>query len=143
MVAQLPNPRGEVRYRLLETLREYALERLTAETTLAATTRRHALYFLELAERADARLWAGDEAGALSTIEPEHDNVRAALRHFLATGEAELAARMAGAVGMFWFFRGHLTRAVPGCVRCWPRPEQAGLPVRRAPATRRRCTPMR
>ncbi|MCA1644460.1 MAG: LuxR C-terminal-related transcriptional regulator [Chloroflexi bacterium] len=108
VVAQLPNTRGEVRYRLLETLREYALERLTADGSIAATTRRHALYFLELAERAEARYEAGDEVGALSTLEPEHDNIRAALRHFLADSEAELAARMAGAVGKFWFFRGHL-----------------------------------
>jgi hypothetical protein len=43
----------------------------------------------------------------MSSIEPEHDNVRAALRHFLATGEAELAARLAGALGMFWFFGGY------------------------------------
>ncbi len=107
VAAQLPNPRGEVRYRLLESLREYALERLRAETNLAAATHRHARYFLEFAERADARLWAGDDAGAASSIEPEHDNVRAALRHFLATGEAECAARLAGALGMFWFFRGH------------------------------------
>jgi predicted ATPase/DNA-binding CsgD family transcriptional regulator len=107
VAAQLPNPRREVRYRLLESLREYALERLRAETNLAAATHRHARYFLEFAERADARLWAGDDAGAATSVEPEHDNVRAALRHFLATGEAECAARLAGALGMFWFFRGH------------------------------------
>ena len=108
VVAQPPAPGtgGEVRYRLLETLRQYALERLAAEPPTAAA-RRHARYFLDLVERADARLWAGDEAGALGTIEPEHDNVRAALRHFLATGEAEGAARLAGALGMFWFFRGY------------------------------------
>ena len=88
-------PVGSVRYRLLETLRQYALERLTAEDALAAAARRHARYFLDLVERADARLWAGDEAGAMGTIEPEHDNVRAALRHFLATGDAECAARLA------------------------------------------------
>src|SRR6266571_2729462 len=108
VVAQLPDSRGEVRYRLLETLRQYALERLRADDSIAATTRRHTLYFLELAVRAEARYEAGDEVGALSTLEPEHDNVRATLRHFLANGEAELAARMAGAVGKFWFFRGHL-----------------------------------
>jgi DNA-binding CsgD family transcriptional regulator len=101
-----PGTGGEVRYRLLETLRHYALERLAAEHTLAAVTRRHAGYYLDLVERADARLWTGDEAGALGRIEPEYENVRAALRHFLDGGEAELAARLAGALGMFWFFRG-------------------------------------
>jgi predicted ATPase/DNA-binding CsgD family transcriptional regulator len=107
VIAESPNLRGKVRYRLLETLRDYALERLTVETTLAAARHRHARYFLELVERADTRLWAGDDAGAASSIEAEHDNVRAALRHFLAAGQAECAARLAGALGMFWFFRGH------------------------------------
>ena len=107
VVAQVPDSRGLARYRLLETLREYALERLTAETTLTTAKHRHARYFLELVERADTRLWKGDEAGGVGSIEPEHDNVRAALRYFLATGEAEGAARLAGALGMFWFFRGH------------------------------------
>jgi predicted ATPase/DNA-binding CsgD family transcriptional regulator len=98
---------GEVRYRLLETLRQYAVERLAADGAIAAAARRHARYFLALAERADARFLTGDEAGALSRIEPEHENVRAALRHFLASSEAECAARLAGALGLFWFFRGH------------------------------------
>ena len=111
VVAQPPPPGmgGQFRYRLLETLREYALERLTADGTLAATARRHAHYFLDLVERADARLWAGEEAGAVASIEAEHDNVRAALRRFLATGEIEGAARMGGALGMFWFFGGYCT----------------------------------
>ena len=43
----------------------------------------------------------------MGRIAPEHDNVRAALRHLLDHGEAEGAARLAGALGMFWFFRGH------------------------------------
>jgi predicted ATPase/DNA-binding CsgD family transcriptional regulator len=107
VVPLAPGTGGEVRYRLLETLRHYALERLTAENSLAAAARRHARYFLDLVERANARLWAGDEAGAVGAIEPEHDNVRAALRHLLDSGEAELAARLAGALGMFWFFRGY------------------------------------
>jgi predicted ATPase len=58
-----------VRYRLLETLRQYAQERLDAADASAAA-RRHARYFLGLVERADARFLAGDEAGALRRIEP-------------------------------------------------------------------------
>jgi non-specific serine/threonine protein kinase len=107
---------GQVRYRLLETLRQYALERLTGENALAAAAGRHARYFLHLVERANAHLWAGDEASAVGSIETEHDNVRAALRHFLATGEAECAARLAGALGMFWFFRGYCSEG-----RAWLR----------------------
>jgi predicted ATPase len=98
---------GQVRYRLLETLREYALERLTRESSGTGAMDRHARYFLELAERADNQYWAGDEAPALSSIEPDHDNFRAALRHFLASGGFESAARLAGGLSMFWFIRGH------------------------------------
>jgi predicted ATPase/DNA-binding CsgD family transcriptional regulator len=101
-----PDP-GQVRYRLLETLREYALERLTIAGNTDAAMGRHALYFLALAERADKQYWGGDEARALSTIESDHDNVRAALRHFLASGDGESAARLAGGLSMFWFIRGH------------------------------------
>ena len=118
VVAQPPtmDTGGQIRYRLLDTLRQYALERLTAESSLATAARRHARYFLDLVERADAHLWAGDEARAVASIEPEHDNVRAALRHFLNTGEAECAARLAGALGMFWFFCAHCSEG-----RAWLR----------------------
>ena len=143
VVVQPPAPGtgGEVRYRLLETLRQYARERLAAEDAPAAAARRHARYFLDLVERADARLWAGDEPGAMGRIAPEHDNVRAALRHLLATGEAEGAARLAGALGMFWFFRATSRRGGPGCARCWPARARPGPRGARARPTRRRCTP--
>jgi predicted ATPase len=108
VVAQPTAPgNGQVRYRLLETLREYALERLSTESNVAPTVRRHAHYFLELAEGADNRYWAGDEARALSSIESDHDNFRAAMRHFVASGEGECAARLAGGLSMFWFIRGY------------------------------------
>jgi predicted ATPase/DNA-binding NarL/FixJ family response regulator len=117
VVTQTPRPGDrQVRYRLLETLREYALERLTIDSRTDAAMGRHALYFLELAERADKQYWAGDEARALSTIESDHDNVRAALRHFLAGGDGESAARFAGGLSMFWFIRGHCSEG-----RAWLR----------------------
>jgi non-specific serine/threonine protein kinase len=130
VVAQSPNARGEVRYRLLETLREFALERLAAENALAPTRRRHGSYFLELAERAESRYEAGDEVGGLRTVEPDHDNMRAALRHFLACGEAELAARLAGALGKFWFFRGHLNEGGAAVHEVLALAQMAGLPAR-------------
>ena len=127
-----PGAGGEVRYQLLETLRQYALERLTTDGTAAAATRRHARYFLGLAERAEARYEAGDEAGALSSLEPEHDNVRAALRHFLASGEAELAARLAGALGKFWFFHGYVNEGQAALREVLAQAERVGLPARRS-----------
>ena len=84
---------------------------------------RHARYFLDLAERADNRYWEGDKARALSNIESDHDNVRAALRHFLASGDSESAARLAGGLSMFWFIRGHC-----GEGRAWLREVLAQVP---------------
>jgi predicted ATPase/DNA-binding CsgD family transcriptional regulator len=127
VVAQLPNSRGEVRFRLLETLREYALERLNEDRTFASVARRHAFYFLDLAERAEVQYEAGDEVGALSTVEPEHANVRAALRHFLVNREAEYAARLAGALGKFWFFRGHLNEGRAALGEVLAQADQLGL----------------
>jgi DNA-binding NarL/FixJ family response regulator len=129
VVAQPPaqDAVGEVRYRLLATLRHYAVERLAADGATDAAARRHALYFLDLVERADSVFLAGDEAGALSRIEPEHDNVRAALRYFLAGGEVEHAARLAGALGMFWFFRGHFNEGRAALREVLARAEPAGL----------------
>ena len=118
----------QVRYDLLETLRHYALERLTADNSLESTARRHASYFLDLVERADARFWASDEAGALSSIEPEHDNVRAALRYFLSTGAVDYALRLASSMGMFWFIRGYCTEG-----RTWLH-EALGLAAADGPA---------
>jgi len=91
-----------------------------------------------VAEREEARYQSGDEAGALSRIDPEQDNIRATLRHFLASVEAELAARLAGAVGKFWFFRGHLNEPAPRCVRCWRRWSKQDFPVDQTPDMPRR-----
>ena len=118
---------GQVRYRLLETLREYALERLTTERSIAAVARRHARYFLDLVERTDARLWAGDEASALTEIERSTITFALPCGISCASGEAEYAARMAGALGMFWFFRGHCSEG-----RAWLREVLGQVARRRA-----------
>jgi non-specific serine/threonine protein kinase len=104
---------------MLETVREYAWERLAAAGELTAARRAHAHHFLALAERADPALRGHDQRAWIFRLEREHDNVRAALRWFLdqdalnkgfkrdAAAEWEAGLRLAGALGYFWSVRGY------------------------------------
>jgi predicted ATPase len=99
--------RGEAWYRLLETLREYGWEGLTRSGGADATLRRHVAFFLALAERAEPELMGAEQRVWLGRLEHQHDNLRAALRWTMESGEAELGLRLAGALGWFWSFHGH------------------------------------
>src|SRR5215217_2701624 len=71
--------------------------------------RRHALFFLTLAERAEPELKGAGQEEWLVLLEEEHDNFRAALSWALEQGEAELALRLGAALGEFWHMHGHLS----------------------------------
>ena len=92
---------------MLETIREYALERLDESGEAGELGRRHAEYFLELVEAAEPRLRQGSKE-VLDVVEREHDNIRAALELFEASGELELALRLAGSTAEVWYHRGHV-----------------------------------
>jgi ATP/maltotriose-dependent transcriptional regulator MalT len=94
----------------LETIREYALERLRASPNDADVRRRHADYYLALAERAAAQLHGAEQLAWFSCLEAEHDNLRAALAWSQEPGSvADHGLRLASALGGFWLVRGHLT----------------------------------
>jgi predicted ATPase/DNA-binding SARP family transcriptional activator len=93
------------RYRLLETVRQYALERLAEVGEVDATRRAHAMTFLSLAEEAPR-----PEEDVLLRLAPEQDNVRAALEWSFAAHE-ESAPRLVCAFGRFWHARGQLEEA--------------------------------
>jgi predicted ATPase/class 3 adenylate cyclase len=95
------------RYWMLETIRELAAERLGESGAAEELRRRHAGHFLALAEEAEPHL-RGDPKHWLDRLEPEHDNLRAALDHLEAAGETQLVLRLAGALSKFWALRGHL-----------------------------------
>ncbi len=91
---------GEPRFMMLETIHEYARERLEERGEAHTLRRQHAEYYLELAELAEPRLWGGSEQrGWLERLEADHENLRAALTWFLKTGSPELGLRLAGALG--------------------------------------------
>jgi predicted ATPase/class 3 adenylate cyclase len=101
---------GDARYRLLETLRQYALEKLPAGE-LEPIRDRHRDFYVALAESAERGLQGGDQAVWLERIEADHDNVRAALRLALDRDDRETALRLGAAVWPFWDTRGHLREA--------------------------------
>jgi len=103
---------GSVRYRLLEPVRQYALERLATSGEAELVQRRHALHCLAVAERADAALRGPDQRMWLGTLEREHDNMRAALSWSQRAGESELANALAAALSSFWAIGGHLSEGV-------------------------------
>ena len=95
------------RFWMLETIREYAAERLAESGEIDDLRRRHAEHFLALAEEAEPNL-RGSPGDWLERLEREHNNLRAALDRLEAAGESELALRLAGALWRFWYLRGHL-----------------------------------
>ena len=98
---------GEPRFRLLETIREYALERLQESGEVDALQRRHADFFLGLAEHTEARLRSGEREAVSKQLEAEHDNLRAALAWSQTANESETGLRLAGALYWFWYLSGH------------------------------------
>jgi non-specific serine/threonine protein kinase len=89
---------------MLETIHEYARERLEASGEAEETRRLHAEYFLALAEEAEPELSGADQLACLERLEAEHDNMRAALSWSLEK-EPETALRLAGALARFWEMR--------------------------------------
>ena len=105
------HPDGTARYRLLETLRQYAAERLEAAGAGPAVRARHAAHFLALAERAQPEHYGRAQIAWLDRMEREHDNLRAALRWFVDAGDAARGTRLAFALRRFWWVRGHTGEA--------------------------------
>ncbi|HVG95609.1 MAG TPA: tetratricopeptide repeat protein, partial [Chloroflexota bacterium] len=101
----------EVRYRLLETLREYARDRLTGEGPAAgaAVRRRHAAWFLDFAETAALELGGGAQSRWLNRLEAEQDNLRQALRWAVEAGAAATGLRLGVALWRFWNAHSYLT----------------------------------
>ncbi len=96
------------RFSMLETIREFGVERLEASSEASDVRRDHAQYFVAMAEEAELGL-RSDLRVSVDRLELEHDNIRAALDRLEASGESELALRLAGAVWRFWYLKSHLS----------------------------------
>jgi predicted ATPase len=110
---------GAERYRLLETLRQYALESLRQRGEAAAVRGRHAAYYLTLAEavspdragRPDLAWGMPTLRGALAGLAAEQGNLRAALSWWVEAGDIPRSGRLVDALWPIWFYRGHLGEA--------------------------------
>ena len=92
----------EPRYRMLDVIREFALERAEAHREGTDLSRRHATFFAELAETAEPELGRSGQAAWYRRLQAEEDNMRAAIAWSLEQGEGELAQRLVGALWLFW-----------------------------------------
>jgi tetratricopeptide (TPR) repeat protein len=113
---------GESRFMMLETIREYGLERLAETAEAAALRRQHAEFFLALVE----------EGPPLDRLQIEHDNLRAALAWSVETGEADVGLRLAARLEGFWADRGHVTEGRELCAQLLALPHAATRTATRA-----------
>jgi predicted ATPase/class 3 adenylate cyclase len=122
LVVAEARPDGTARYRLLETLRAYGLERLAADEFAGGRPQerderpepqaclvRHAAYFVALAEAAARAVTGPEQLAWLDRLECEHDNLRAAMAWLLGQGQAVDAAQLGWALWIFWWQRGLFT----------------------------------
>ena len=119
--------RGAVRYRLLETIRQYARERLDEAGEAERTRDRHLAYFLELAEEAEPKLQGPEARAVMDRLEEEHDNLRLAIEWAVQQTGGEAALRLSGALGWFWWVRDFHTEG-----RRWLARALVASPERRA-----------
>ena len=100
---------GDPRFDMLQTVREFGLERLDAEDDRTAIERRHACWFLELAEEAERHFRGPGLERWLRSLEVEHDNLRTALRWTLEGDEAEIGLCLAASLWRLWHLGGYLS----------------------------------
>jgi non-specific serine/threonine protein kinase len=108
LVQAEPGPSGHLRYRLLESVRDYAAEHLREGGDAIAVQRRHCAYYSALAEEAEAQvLWGPDGLDWLVRLDREYGNLRAALGWSLSeAGDATAGLRLVGQLGHYWYTRG-------------------------------------
>jgi len=101
---------GEIRYRMMETIRHYAINKLKESDESNLMQSSHLKYFTELGEVAEPKLRGEEQSEWLALLELEHDNLRVALDFSLSKDEEmEKGLRLAGAIWRFWYIHSHLS----------------------------------
>jgi predicted ATPase/DNA-binding XRE family transcriptional regulator len=107
LLRPLPGDGGELRYGMLETVREYGLEHLAAAGEEATVRRWHLTWCLDLAKRAEPELTGANQQHWFACLQTEHDNLRAALARAISENDAEAALGLSGALYRFWATQGY------------------------------------
>ncbi|MFF0312222.1 BTAD domain-containing putative transcriptional regulator [Streptosporangium sp. NPDC004379] len=116
---------GAPRYRMLDTIGEYAAHRLAEAGEIERAHRAHLAHFTELAETAEPHLRRAGQLEWLAVLRAEHDNIGAALRRAIAAGWAGEAMRLVTAVGWYWFLSGYRTEGAELSVAAASLPDEA------------------
>ncbi|HXV42097.1 MAG TPA: tetratricopeptide repeat protein [Anaerolineae bacterium] len=123
---------GEVRYRMLEPIRQYAAQKLPESGEAEQLQERHCQFFLKFAEEMEPKLKGLEQVQALDRLDIEHDNLRAALRWALDQGNAESGLRLAVALKIFWVRRDYLREGHEWTAQALARTEALGRTQLRA-----------
>ena len=108
LLQRIDGPDGTPRYFFLDTIHQYARERLVESGDIEAMRGRHALWFAELAERAEPELRGPDQEKWSARLRMEYDNLRAALS-WTSGSDPELELRLVGALSEFWYYEGPIS----------------------------------
>jgi hypothetical protein len=122
------------RFRMLDTIREYAQERLEADADGDLVSERHSTHYLALAEEVSGRVFGPDMAHSLDRLDRDHGNLTAALRRLTAQSDAPRAIRLSAALWPYWYVRGHATEGRVSLAAALRLPGGDHVPAARAQA---------
>lgn len=125
---------GQTRYRMLETIREYASEKLASDGEMARLRDQHLAFFVKLAETAQTKLNGPEQSEWFATLERDHDNLRRALEWSLAGSQVAKGLRLAVALTHFWDAHDHAGEGYWWLMRLLAEPAASGPTLPRARA---------
>jgi non-specific serine/threonine protein kinase len=134
LIHRHPTASEAVRFRMLETIREFGAEQLDSAGEAEATRQRHASFFLEAAEAAEPHLRELQQKRWLDELELDHDNLRAVLRGSIQGGDASPGLRLVAALWRFWHLHGHLAEGRRWAEEVLALPGSSGRTAERARA---------
>ncbi|GAB7063355.1 BTAD domain-containing putative transcriptional regulator [Streptomyces mexicanus] len=141
LVVAAPGPGGEMRYRLLETVAEYAAERLAESGGRARAERAHLTYYRELARTTEPLLRGSRQQQAVARLELEYENLRTALRHAVAARDEQEALCLVLSLCSYWHMRDARIEARNWCAEVIALgPDPFAEPLRRAAPVWQSCT---
>ncbi|MEU0003653.1 BTAD domain-containing putative transcriptional regulator [Streptomyces sp. NPDC006314] len=141
LVVAAPSAGGAMRYRLLETVAEYAAERLDQAGCRTEAERAHLTYYRELARTTDPLLRGSEQRAAIDRLQMEYENLRTALRHAVALRDEQEALCLVLSLHWFWQMRDQRIETRTWCQEAMAiGPDPFTEPVRRARPVWRRCT---
>jgi tetratricopeptide (TPR) repeat protein len=134
LVSQTEGAAGRPRLRMLETLREFAGERLRELGRDAEVRRRHGEWYADLAERLAPTIMGPEQRRVLDLLEEEHDNLRSAISWSIQNDRADLAMRLTSRLWRMWQMRGHLDEGLKRAIAALAMPGAEESPELRADA---------